>query len=410
MIATAPSVSVIIVSQGRPALLRRCLLGVYQLTYRPVEMVVVADQAGLDAIADLPFADRIRTGLQTCSNISASRNMGLALASGDVLAFMDDDAVPEPNWLTRLMAGFDDPQVMAAGGHVIGRNGLSLQWGSRAVNAETDEIALDLEGTGPVRPALSSGYALKLQGTNMALRRRALDRIGGFDTSFAFYLDDTDMALRLHQAGLISVSVPSALVHHGFAPSARRAANRAPRSLTEIGASMAVYLRKHLAPDQVAPHLARFQADQLARLDRFQRQGDLTPRDVQRLRQELEDGFAIGRTRVPGQTDIPAAEGGVFQTMRDDLPLPPLYLAGRWFQADRCLADAAEPAQSGRTVTVFLFAPTPRAHRVQFTETGVWVQSGGLFGRADRTRSRVQIWSFRRRVRAETDRIEAVRS
>ncbi|MBO6601749.1 MAG: glycosyltransferase [Roseicyclus sp.] len=397
-------VSVIVVSQGRPALLRRCLLGIHQLAYRPVELIVVADRNGLDRIADLSFAGRIKTRLETRQNISAARNLGIAMARGEILAFVDDDAVPEPSWLTRLIAAFEDPDVMAAGGHVIGRNGISLQWGSRAVNGLAEEMALDLPGAGPVCPDLPEGYALKLQGTNFALRREAIEQIGGFDEAFAFYLDDTDLAMRLHRAGLRSAAVPGALVHHGFAPSSRRHRNRAPRSLAQIGASMAVYLRKHGQADRVVPRLNASRKQQRDRLDRFLLRGDLEPGDVGRLRKDLEDGIAAGMTRQPGQTLIPTVGGGTFLTLREEPAPQAVYMAGRWFQARRLLAEAAQKAGKGGTVTVFLFAPSLRAHRVAFSETGVWVQAGGLFGRSDRGQAFAQAWGFRGRVRDETER------
>ncbi|MCB2123539.1 MAG: glycosyltransferase, partial [Rhodobacteraceae bacterium] len=57
-----------------------------------------------------------------------ARNLGLAAAAGEIVAFIDDDAVPEPRWLARLTAPFADPGIAAAGGFVVGRNGISFQW------------------------------------------------------------------------------------------------------------------------------------------------------------------------------------------------------------------------------------------------------------------------------------------
>ena len=105
-------VSVVIVSRHRPALLRRCLLGLTQQDLPGFEVVVVADPAGIAAAQG--FA--AKTVVYDEPNISAARNLGIAQAAGGIVAFIDDDAVPEPTWLSRLSAPFVDAQVIAATG------------------------------------------------------------------------------------------------------------------------------------------------------------------------------------------------------------------------------------------------------------------------------------------------------
>ena len=118
------TVSVVIVSRDRPLALRRCLTGVSQLQFTPFEVVVVADPAGLAAARELPFAAHLRLVSFDEPNISAARNLGLTHAAGDV-AFIDDDAVPEPTWLRHLTAPAGQADVAAMGGFVRGRNGIS---------------------------------------------------------------------------------------------------------------------------------------------------------------------------------------------------------------------------------------------------------------------------------------------
>jgi len=125
---SAPTVSVIVVSRGRAADLPLCLLGLSQLEYPSFEVVLVADRDGLDAARNLPFFDAMKTVTFEEANISKARNLGIAEAAGEIIAFIDDDAVPEPTWLRYLTAGFSEPDVAAAGGFVRGRNGISFQW------------------------------------------------------------------------------------------------------------------------------------------------------------------------------------------------------------------------------------------------------------------------------------------
>src|SRR5690606_29966735 len=124
------AVSVIVVSRQRPAALARCLAALRLQDHPRFEVIVVADSEGLAAAEGWP----VKKVAAPAANVAAARNAGLAAAAGQIAAFIDDDAAAEPAWLSRLTASFDDPAVSGVGGHVIGRNGISLQWGRRAVD------------------------------------------------------------------------------------------------------------------------------------------------------------------------------------------------------------------------------------------------------------------------------------
>ena len=80
----APSVSVVIVSRGRPDALRLCLTGVAQLDHPVFEVIVVACPQGAAVVADRSDADRIKLVPFDEPNISAARNLGIAQAAGEV--------------------------------------------------------------------------------------------------------------------------------------------------------------------------------------------------------------------------------------------------------------------------------------------------------------------------------------
>ena len=88
------SVSVVVVSRGRPDALKRCLLGIAQLQYPVFEVVIVSDPSGIKAAKSLPFAADLKLVPFDKPNISAARNLGIVEAAGDIVAFIDDDAVP----------------------------------------------------------------------------------------------------------------------------------------------------------------------------------------------------------------------------------------------------------------------------------------------------------------------------
>src|SRR5260370_11539521 len=60
--------------------------------------------------------------------MSKSRSVGIAAAGGEVVAFIDDDAIPEPAWLAELVAAYDAPHVGGAGGLVYDHTGFALQY------------------------------------------------------------------------------------------------------------------------------------------------------------------------------------------------------------------------------------------------------------------------------------------
>ena len=391
---STPSASVIVVSRNRPSELRLCLLGLLQLYLPRFELVVVADQAGLDVVADLPLPG-VKTALFEEANISAARNIGLSLAAGEVVAFIDDDAVPEPTWLSRLLRAFDTPEVAAATGFVRGRNGISYQWRGMMVDRQGDDHPLEVAQDGEIVYP-KDGRVAKTVGTNAAFRRNTLAAIGGFDPAFRFYLDETDVNLRLAAPTAI---IPSAQVHHGFAPNASRKANRAPTDLHEIAASSAVFLRKHGDPET---GLAALRKAQSLRLALYAKRGALRPDDIDQLMDSLEAGIADGMERR--LTDLA------------QLPDPPAFAP-----LERAVVPIAHQVRRGKptpedrarqpdtVITAMSFWPSPRRHQMRFTSEGYWLQSGGLWGKSDRNDPAFQLWTSARRRTREAARIAPFR-
>mgnify|MGYP001546674045 CR=1 FL=1 len=402
-------VSVIVVSRGRPGSLMLCLTGIGQLCHRSFEVIVVADPAGCAAVSQMGWGARVKLVAFDAPNISAARNAGLAQAAGEIVAFIDDDAVPEPTWLDQLAAPFGDAGVAATGGYVIGRNGISYQWTARAANRFGESITLDAPGDDPFEPVPPDGFVPRTEGTNCAFRRNLLAGIGGFDRAFRYYLDETDVNLRLADIGARTVIVPRALVHHGYAGSDRRATDRTPRDLTEIGASVAVFLRKHAAEEDPAAVLARLKAAQRRALLRHMVAGGLEPRDVGRRLEGLEAGFEDGlRREIAPLLALPEATNPFrsFEVKRNGQAT---HYAGRSWQRARLRRKAADALVHGETVTLFCFSPTALPHRMRFHPGGWWEQTGGLFGRSVRNHPPIRLASFRARVAEEWARVAPMR-
>lgn len=401
---TQPTVSVVIVSRGRADALTRCLLGLSQLQYDPFEVVVVADPAGITAAEVTPFAAHLKLVPFDEANISAARNLGLTHAAGDIIAFIDDDAVPEPQWLRYLVAPATQADVAAMGGFVRGRNGISFQWKARSLDALGEAHDLDVHDHQSTVLSPPKGHAIKTEGTNMAFRRDVLIALGGFDPAFHYFLDETDLNMRLARAGHRTAIVPLAEVHHGFAANALRTQTRVPRDLFDIGASWAVFQRKHIAPAQHRPQWQRLRNGERQRLLRHMVSGGLEPRDVRRLMRRLDDGYAEGQKRPFGVPQLPAHPVSAFMPFPNQTRASVL-IATRPLYFKRDVENAAQRVKNGEIVTLLSLSPSAMFHQSKFTAEGIWLQRGGLFGRSERKGPLFRLTTRGKRIKRETIRI-----
>ncbi len=406
MTETAPeplSFSVIVASKDRPEWLKRCVNALKQLDYPSFEIVVVADEATLNGIEDA----RIRRIRFDQANLSAARNLGVRHAGGQVCAFLDDDAVPEPLWLRHLHHALRSTEASAVVGFVRGRNGISFQSRLSSVDAESETHEEGVLGLAPVVPTLSEGRAVKLIGTNFAVRRDVLQKVGGFDENYRYFLEDSDLSMRLMKMGERVAVAPLAEVHHGFAPSPRRSGLRAPLDLFDIGRSTAIYLRTHLG---TADGLLweRLERRERARLSKHLVRGTLEPRDMRARLDELNSGWKDGLTCPITRPWITLED----QTFQRFPAIPPGHdvLSSRLLWKRRGLVRRANAiAAKGGRVSVFSFSLTPVRHHVRYVGSGVWLQTGGVYGRSDRSDPRFRWCRFVDRLKAETARVAKAR-
>ena len=215
-------VSVVICTLNRARSLSETLECLRYQNFQDFEVVVVNGPSTDDTEQVLePWMDRIRFDRCPVPNLSVSRNIGIRAAGGDVVAFIDDDALPEFDWLNQALAAFDDEGVAGAGGIVFDHTGVALQYKYSAANrfAET-AVRQDRPYDEQCYPG--SFQFPYLQGTNALFRRDALLRIGGFDETFDYYLDETDVCVRLIDVGYTLKQLADAPVHHKFLPSGVR--------------------------------------------------------------------------------------------------------------------------------------------------------------------------------------------
>jgi glycosyltransferase involved in cell wall biosynthesis len=191
-------------------------------TYRPFEVVVVNGPSN-DGTAQMleRFSNRIRIATCPVARLGQSRNIGVDQAAGDIVAFTDDDAIPESDWLERIVGPFDDPHVSAVGGPVFDVPLDRIEWKictcTRLGEARTDSPPpIDTYN----RPG--SDPFPYLAGCNMSFRRSALLQIGGFNSLLSWVYDDVDVCVTLNDSGHAIRYCEEALVRHDRASSAVR--------------------------------------------------------------------------------------------------------------------------------------------------------------------------------------------
>ncbi len=400
----APPVSVIVVSRGRPGHLRDCLTALSYQDHPAFEVVLVADPAGLRQRADLP----VKRVAFDIANISQARNAGLAQAAGEIVAFIDDDSLAEPTWLSRLTAPLTTPGVMAATGWTRDRDGFRWQARSQRIGAEGLPREISHDGTETRLLGTEDGWAVSTLGTNCAFRADALRAIGGFDPAFAYHLDESDVNMRMSAAmpGALTAVVPLAQIIHARAGSAQRDNAAVPLTLTMQGRSSALYARRHgdeIPEEAICARLRRHLIRQM--LD-----GRLDPLRLSPLMASLQAGLREGQQQPlplppPPRKDSPPA----FRPM-PPAPLPGPVLAGWHWHARDLRARALRQIADGRIPTLILFSPSFLPHRLRLNSGGWFEQTGGLYGASEPKDPPAKMWQLCYRICRETDLTEIRRN
>lgn len=217
---------------ARPDQLRRCVEQLTKLDYPDYEIIVVDNRPGEAPPVDIPGARIVR---ESRPGISAARNRGIAAATGDVIAFTDDDVVADHRWLRALGERFAcEPDVAAVTGMVVplgletqaqvlfeqSGNGLDRCFErltfKRASRFMVSRSAHET-GTQQIRSIYLTGEFGT--GSNMAFRKDKLLAVGGFDEALGVGTpacggEDIAMLLELLTAGNPLGYEPNAIIQH----------------------------------------------------------------------------------------------------------------------------------------------------------------------------------------------------
>jgi GT2 family glycosyltransferase len=197
-----PRISVVVCTYNGARTLRECLTGLAALDYPDYEVIVVND-GSTDASAAIAREFPVRLVSTENRGLSRARNTGLELATGTIVAYLDDDAWPDPHWLRYLATTFRHTTHGGVGGPNLQPPG----------DGWIAECVASAPGN-PVHILVSDHEAEHVSGCNMAFRREALEAIGGFDPQFRVAGDDVDLCWRLTDAGFTLGFSPAAVVWH----------------------------------------------------------------------------------------------------------------------------------------------------------------------------------------------------
>lgn len=217
-----PSATVVIATYNRPDYLRTCLTHLEAQTVSPEQTIVVdasSDNASAEVTRGYPGVIYLRNERGPGST-ATSRAIGLKAATGEIVAFIDDDAFAATDWLGQLLRRYDDDRIGAVGG--------------RAKNGQPGEESEGLHEIGLLLPdgsltgffAADPGHDVDvdhLLGANMSVRRRVVEDLGGIHDYYpgTCLREETDIVLRMGRAGYRVVYTPEAVVEHVAGPYAK---------------------------------------------------------------------------------------------------------------------------------------------------------------------------------------------
>jgi GT2 family glycosyltransferase len=222
-----PRASVIVPTLCRnPDELVRLVESLLGLDYPEFEIILVDNRSNTSTpLPEFPGGDRVKVFEEPRTGASAARNMGIAMATGEVLAFTDDDATVDPNWLRAIGERFaNDNEIEGMGGLVLpmiletpAQLWFEEFYGGFSPSFHFEKLSMKLlQDSDKMFPYAVGRFGA---GCNMAYRRSTLLRLGGFDVeigggTLARGGEDVSVAIQLVVHGGTFAYEPAAVVRH----------------------------------------------------------------------------------------------------------------------------------------------------------------------------------------------------
>jgi glycosyltransferase involved in cell wall biosynthesis len=287
-------VSVVICTYNRCSFLERVL---DYLGYQSCGLfeVIVVDGPSTDGTKELlaARADPIKVAHNPERNLSKSRNLGIELSDGDIVAFIDDDALPFDNWIENILRAYNERPLTTAGlgGPAYYAGTFWFQAEDNGVNSRAEakvNIASDQIGR--------NGWWRYNTGTNATFSASVLRDASGFDEQFDYYLDESEVCLRLQQRGLLIGYSDRIVVRHEFAQSHNRL-GRLNYNWYTISKNTAYFICAYsgLTGDELEDYIRlRMATERIAPLDQALAAGELKSEEYNRHVEAIWSGVERG--------------------------------------------------------------------------------------------------------------------
>lgn len=208
-----------------------------------LEIVVVDNASGDDSLQVLAEFTGDITLVESSANLgfAGGCNLGVSHSTGEIVAFLNNDARPDDNWVTAALSTFEGredigavaSQVVDWDGKRIDYQGSALTWYGMGYRPFTgDKVSSKPQSARPV---------LFGTGAAMFVRRSVFDELGGFDESFFMFFEDVDFGWRLNLAGYTYVYQPGSLAYHRYHGSMSEVASYREQFLLERNALYCLY-------------------------------------------------------------------------------------------------------------------------------------------------------------------------
>lgn len=261
----APTCTVVICTRNRPEELERCLAALALVVYPDFDVLVVDNAPSDDRTRDI--AERWEAGyvVEPIVGLSRARNRGARSCETEIVAFIDDDALPDPKWLDRLITEFKDPRVMVVTGRIL----------PLCVETRAEDDCAMINGFSDQRRAVDrhtpswfelANFGGLGDGGNMAFRRCAFDIWPGFDERLGrgAPLDGSEehhAFFALVERGWRAVFTLDAVVRH---PNPATVENLRARHLKDLSASTAYLVLLFVEHPRYRRRTLRYAAQALA--------------------------------------------------------------------------------------------------------------------------------------------------
>lgn len=228
---TKKLVSIIVVTAGRLDTIEKCLNNLVLQSYPNYEIIIIDSSPNEDTRAIVERFRQIRYLRSPVKNTPYQRNLGIKMAEGEIIAFIDDDGIADKDWLENLVCEYKNDWIGAVGGKV-----------HEVFSGDDTGNITNVDLNGPIGKVLDNGKMVSnfgapigssvevdhLIGCNMSFSKAALILTGMFDPEFkgTCFCEETDTCIRVKNAGYKVIFTPKALVTHLLAPRASHSRSR----------------------------------------------------------------------------------------------------------------------------------------------------------------------------------------